>query len=960
MPRQAQDPSRNGSGASSRFPRLLVVDPTRTGGKSATGQLKANFLRGWPDEAFLQIFAPRGEEFQVARSLKTASRPELLSADDVHAEVAAYAPDLVYYRPIIDKHRLLHGLLVDLLDQNGTPLVTHLMDDWPARLAVEDPSRAPEIDRELRLILARSTEVLSISAKMSRVYKDRYGVDFQPIANGVDVKRFAAARAAAQPVREGRREIVLRYCGGLAEDMTFHTMADVARAVDELQPELPVRFEVYTMRMYQEAFGQEVSGLRGVKILDGVFGDRFPKLLAEADILVLGYNFDPETERYVGLSIPNKLPEYLASGAAILAVGPLGVNGIEVIHASGLGSCVTERDPEKLSAAIRQLASDTSFRESLAAKGERWVSERLDIDRVAGSFQSILREAAGSAPKQLDTSDDSAPEPKPSEPSEPPLKRSPAMDSDPETPGVDKAGLGPAMSFVGRFGAWTGRKARRYPLLTFLLLATLCGLTAAGFAFADDPLGPVLWALAGVGLGAAALVITAGFLGFLMKEARHDLEMQNIRLRRSMDAATKTLAADQREASRGFETKFEAVETGQRAASERIDAKLKSLEQDHRSELRSTKEHLEARLDGASADLTATKAWLAEEQGALEAKQDAAKAALGVRISALEGELKEAANRLEGKLGALEGEQRAARASLAIDIGGLVSSLGSVKETARADKDSLLAEMRELGEARESIEARIEEVRAEQGAATQEARAQLVLLEAKHLQAMSEATETRTAQQAREFRVMETKIKQLRKRFRVVAEREVSVDIVSALRAIQPVWTGDVESRTPAADGREHGHALLMVLLSEEARSNPSALAGKTLIEIGSTREPDPNQSSTEKLAIYTGLMGMRFVTVDVDPINTARARRVIKHLNPDADAVTQRGEDFLAVQTEPLDFVYLDAFDFEHGQHSDERRKRYRELLDTEIRDEESWRMHQQCAERHREQDEYGRHRGR
>lgn len=91
--------------------------------------------------------------------------------------------------------------------------------------------------------------------------------------------------------------------------------------------------------------------------------------------------------------------------------------------------------------------------------------------------------------------------------------------------------------------------------------------------------------------------------------------------------------------------------------------------------------------------------------------------------------------------------------------------------------------------------------------------------------------------------------------------------------------------------------------------------------------------------------MGMRFVTVDIDPINTGRASRVIRHLNPQARAVTRRGEDFLAEGTEPLDYVYLDAFDFEHGQHSDMRQERYRKLLGTEIRDDESWRMHQLCA---------------
>lgn len=1104
---------RNGSSSQNEFPRLLVIDPTKTGGKTATGQLKSNFLRGWDEGSFLQVYAPREEGFPVVGSLEPSSTPRVLSAEDVLAEIAAFDPELLYYRPTIDQHPRLHELATRLLDRNPLPLVTHLMDDWPARLTAEDPGLGRETDRDLRSVLARSAKLLSISEKMSRVYADRYGMTFEPIANGVDIRRYAEARAAAAPVRRQRQKILLRYCGALARDMTFQTIVDVARAVDSLQDELPVAFEVYTMPMWREDFEQEISGLKGTTTANGVFGEKFPGLLAEADILVLGYNFDPETERYVSLSVPNKLPEYLASGAAILAVGPTEANGIEVVRAAELACCVTKRDPGELVGAIRRLVSDTAYREGLAARGEAWAAERLDIDRVAGRFQAILRQTASpvrdpvhgplsrdrsarvdetnvvhtllkdgpanrimidvgahhgwalqpfaesgwkvfafepdpvnrrrlkrrfgerrnvvidpravsdvpAASASFFKSDESsgisalhafreshhevdtvavttvadvvkrrsigevsflkidvegfdwnvlkgvpwerirpavvecefedaktrllghtyrevcdylvergytvylsewhpierygvphdwrqllrypadlasedgwgnilafredpgperlkaafaecmsvAPVEEPQErartpdrTTEPAPAALPAVVAAQESTGAGGAGPDEALSFVGRFGTWLGNKAQRYPLLTLLLLTGLCGLIAAGFAFADDPLGPVLWIVAGICVGVAALVVTAGFVGFLVKQARHDLEMQNLHLRRSLETATKTLTADQR------------------SAGKRLDAKLTSLEQDHRSQ-RSASERFEVRLESANRDLAATKALLAEEQQAdraemekslhaLEGRHEAAKAVLGVRISALEGELSEAANRLEAKLGALEGEQRAARASLAVEIGGLDASLGSVKETAQADKDALLAEMQEFGSGRESIEARIEELhanggaaaqearaqlvsfgerieemRAEQAAARQEARAQLVALEAKHLQAMSEAAEQRTDEQARALRSMENKIKQLRKRLRVASERDVSLDIVSALRGIQPVLSGTAEPRKSASSGGEHGHGLLMALLSEEARGDPSALAGKTVVEVGSTREPDPQQSST-------------------------------------------------------------------------------------------------------------------
>jgi len=143
----------------------------------------------------------------------------------------------------------------------------------------------------------------------------------------------------------------------------------------------------------------------------------------------------------------------------------------------------------------------------------------------------------------------------------------------------------------------------------------------------------------------------------------------------------------------------------------------------------------------------------------------------------------------------------------------------------------------------------------------------------------------------------------------------------------------------------EHGHAVLMAVMTELERAQPGSLSKKCLVEIGTTRERLAGQGSTEKLAIFTAFLGMKFVTVDIDPINTKRIAGALRYLNPDAKAITARGENFLKFDENALDFVYLDAFDYDHGKHSQQRQDRYRELLQTDINDEACWKMHEACA---------------
>ena len=195
----------------SPLPRLLVIDSTRVGGESATGQLKRNFLNGWCDDAFLQVCpTSAGGRYTVARSLDDPANDALLpTEDEVFEEVASFQPEVIYYRPTIDLHPHLHALAVNLLARQPVPLVTHIMDDWPSRLEAHDEVRGRSVDEDLRHLLSRSDKLLSISDKMSAVFSERYGVTFEAIANGVDVERFRAASTAAKSGKSGRGEVVL-------------------------------------------------------------------------------------------------------------------------------------------------------------------------------------------------------------------------------------------------------------------------------------------------------------------------------------------------------------------------------------------------------------------------------------------------------------------------------------------------------------------------------------------------------------------------------------------------------------------------------------------------------------------------------------------------------------------------------------------------------------------------------
>ncbi len=146
--------------------------------------------------------------------------------------------------------------------------------------------------------------------------------------------------------------------------------------------------------------------------------------------------------------------------------------------------------------------------------------------------------------------------------------------------------------------------------------------------------------------------------------------------------------------------------------------------------------------------------------------------------------------------------------------------------------------------------------------------------------------------------------------------------------------------------GSEHGHQLLLAQLQAAPPSAPGDGRTRVLIEVGTTRERVPGQGSTLKIAQLCQTQGIHMITVDMDPRNSALAQRGFDDLGLDFEAVTARGEDFLTQSDAVIDFAFLDAYDFDHGQHSDLRQSRYETFLGSRIDEQACHQMHLECAQ--------------
>lgn len=155
------------------------------------------------------------------------------------------------------------------------------------------------------------------------------------------------------------------------------------------------------------------------------------------------------------------------------------------------------------------------------------------------------------------------------------------------------------------------------------------------------------------------------------------------------------------------------------------------------------------------------------------------------------------------------------------------------------------------------------------------------------------------------------------------------------------------KARSVQTAAAEHGHEVLLAYLRRHLKPLADGLQGRKLIliEIGTTRENVPGQGSTRKIADFCKENGLHFVTVDMDPHNTLAAAKMFHDMQMTFEAVNMKGEDYLASHAGSFDFIFLDAYDFDHGKHSQLRQSRYVKFLGAPIDDRECHRMHLECA---------------
>lgn len=371
-----------------------MIDPTPFGRGSATGELKQAFFGDWPPFALLHLWE-KPDHALAANIYRAESAQELEitgEADGLHQLVSMFQPEIVIYRPVGDCPTL-HEAAMSLIRRLDAPLAIWVMDDWPSRLRHQNSSQYEAVEKDLCELFRRSKNNYAISERMAVIFSEHYGVAFDVARNGVEPANWSAR---AEEKTEKSETITIRYAGSLAPDTARDSVIDVANAVGRLRAAgLPIELEIRTQRTWFEPNKKTFDAISGVSLkLATLTANEYRKWLTDADIVLMAYNFDEATARYLSYSFANKLPELLASGAALLAYGPPGLESIRRLCEQNAAHAVTERDDALLDAEIKSLATNKDLRIAIGQKARSIAFGDYNLAAQRNRFLQRLTEMA--------------------------------------------------------------------------------------------------------------------------------------------------------------------------------------------------------------------------------------------------------------------------------------------------------------------------------------------------------------------------------------------------------------------------------------------------------------------------------------------------------------------------------------------------------------------------------------
>ena len=308
---------------------------------------------------------------------------KIVLSDKLRNWIREYNPDVIYAQASTRETVLFCTWMHAFIKK---PMVFHMMDDWPSTISEKGPFQhfwRNKIDRAFRDLLDKSSALLSISDFMADEYEARYGKKFITFHNPIDLSFWRSHQRKDYLLSNNP---TLLYAGRIGPGVQS-SLESAAKAMELVNRETGQSIRFVLQTEYKPAWVDKYPSTVHKSLVPY---NELPKVFAEADFLLLPYDFSEASVKFIKYSMPTKAPEYMMSGTPVIVYAPEVTALVKDAQKNKWAKIVTVDNPAMLSIALRELVNNEAERRQVSQTAIALSEEKYNAEKVRSRFREVI------------------------------------------------------------------------------------------------------------------------------------------------------------------------------------------------------------------------------------------------------------------------------------------------------------------------------------------------------------------------------------------------------------------------------------------------------------------------------------------------------------------------------------------------------------------------------------------
>ncbi|HZG73360.1 MAG TPA: hypothetical protein VEY51_17630 [Chondromyces sp.] len=314
--------------------------------------------------------------------------------DNLYSWVEEFSPEVIFLAggPSIFSYDIANKIA----DKYSIPIYLYYMDDYilpRSTLNLFWWLNWIWLRKTLKKSLANINKVFVIGEDMANEYSSKLKKECIPIMNSVDIDKYLLYRKSNQDLEGSSNQLKIAYFGGLHLNR-WKSLAKVGEVVRKVSKEymIDISLSIYSSNKPEETILKAITHLPNAKYVGSVNENQIIQEMQKYNALIHIESFDREMIQKTKLSISTKIPEYLASGKPIIAVGPKDISSIRYLEKLGISYIINSLESKEIETILLKMFNEKDKYFDIGVKGIQVAKDNHSMEKSKEIIRKSLAE----------------------------------------------------------------------------------------------------------------------------------------------------------------------------------------------------------------------------------------------------------------------------------------------------------------------------------------------------------------------------------------------------------------------------------------------------------------------------------------------------------------------------------------------------------------------------------------